>query len=116
MQFSRKEQEDKEVGMYYTPKENYPFDPLSKKQIEVFGGTFSNESDADALLKINPLVIIPSPVVKSKKNHNNLETPQQENINPIIYSSPIGPLSFLNSTVPLPPNPIFVDFLKTCSK
>ena len=117
MQFSRETKTDMEVGMYYTPKTQYPYDPLSKKQMEVFGYTFSNESNADALLKINPIPAISLPVTNKNKNyHQNVEPPQQSYIEPIKYSSPIGPLPFLHSTVPQSPNPTFVDFLKACSK
>ena len=55
MQGTREEELDNEIGMYYTPKVYHPFDSLSKQQMEVFGYTFSKESNADALLKISPI-------------------------------------------------------------
>lgn len=114
MQFNREEKVDKEVGMYYTPAAEHPFDPLSKKQMEIYGGTFSTESNTEALLKINPISNSINPSVPSK----NIVNPQPQTyfVEPLTYSKPIGPLPFLSSTVPQSPDPTFVDFLKACSK
>jgi len=103
MQVTREEKLEKETGMYYTPIADYPYDPLSRQQIEVFGCTFSKESNADALNKMIP-IYISKPSVASKINYKSVEEPQP-------YSSPIGPLSFLRTTVPQTPDPTFVDFL-----
>jgi hypothetical protein len=103
MQVTREEELDKETGMYFTPKADHPFDPLSQQQIEVFGHTFSKESNADTLYKITP-IYISKPYIAPKINYQAVEEPQT-------YSSPIGPLPFLRNTVPQSPDPIFVDFL-----
>jgi hypothetical protein len=110
MQLNR---EDKENGMYYTTKNDYPFDPISKKQMEIFGNTFTKESNAQALIKINP--IPPNNIKVTPKNNN------QQNINPQTidvqtYSRPIGPLTFLRTTVPQYPEQTFLKFLEACSK
>ena len=105
MQLKREEELDKETGMYYTPKAAHPYDSLSYKQFEVFGGLFSIESNADALHKIIP-IHISKPYVAPKINYQFVEEPH-----PQLYSSPIGPLTFLGTTVPQAPDPSFVDFL-----
>jgi hypothetical protein len=106
MKFIREEKADTEIGMYYTPKEKYPFDPLSQKQIEVFGGTFEIVDNVNALIKLNPIC------VKSAVTYNYY--PQI--IEPKMYSAPIGPLSFLNSTVPYKPKKEDLDFLDYFSR
>jgi hypothetical protein len=132
MQYTRNEKEDKEVGMYYTPIEKYPFDALSEQQVKVYGYTFSKESNADALQKISPIYIsqpIETPKINQFKRVSNKLIPDYQNtrvsvsadsfikFTPFIqderpmYDKPIGPLSFLMNTVPQAPNPIFVDYL-----
>ncbi len=106
MQDTKEEKLDKETGMYYTPKADHPFDPISQQQIEVFGHTFSKESNADALRKISP-IYISKPYVAPKINYQAVEVPQTQSV----YSGPIGPLPFLRNTVPPSPNQTFVDFL-----
>jgi hypothetical protein len=104
MQATKEEELDTETDMYYTPKANHPFDPLSQQQMDVYGHTFSKESNTDALHKISPIYISkPSdtPTIK----YEFMEEPPT-------YSIPIGPLPFLRNTVPQSPNPTFVDFLK----
>jgi hypothetical protein len=125
MQLKREEQNDKEGDMYYTPIAEHPFDTLSKKQIEVFGYTFSIESNADALLKISPIstdrhISVPP---KNTINHKTLDhktldhkTVDSQTLDSQPYSKPIGPLSFLGTTVPQAPDPTFVNFLQACSK
>jgi hypothetical protein len=105
MQVTKEEELDKETDMYYTPKAEHPFDPLSQQQIEVFGHTFSKESNADALHKITP-IYISKPYVAPKINYQAVEEPKTQ-----CYSCPIGPLPFLRNTVPQSPDPTFVGFL-----
>lgn len=114
MQFNREEKVDKEVGMYYTPAAEHPFDPLSKKQMEIYGGTFSTESNTEALLKINPISTGTHLSMPSKNIVN--PQPQTCSVESLTYSKPIGPLPFLSSTVPQSPDPTFVNYLKACSK
>ena len=103
MQTTREEKIDKEIGMYYTPVAKHPFDIKSQKQMEVFGGTFSIESNLDALKKINPIYTT-MPNSATTQNYHYVE---EQNI----YSKAIGPSSFLRNTVPQSPDPTFVDFL-----
>lgn len=110
MQFNRV---DKETGMYYTTKNEYPFDPISKKQMEIFGNTFSKESNAEALIKIIP---IPGNNIKFTPKSNNQQNINPQTIDVQTYSRPIGPLTFLSTTVPQYPEPTFVKFLEACSK
>ena len=110
MQVTREEKLDTETGMYYTPKADHPFDPLSQQQIEVFGHTFSKESNVDALHKISP-IYISKPYVAPKINYQAVEVPQTQIQTQTDYSGPIGPLQFLRNTVPQSPNQTFVDFL-----
>jgi hypothetical protein len=131
MQNTRNEKEDKEIGMYYTPIEKYPFDELSQQQIKVYGHTFSKESNADALQQISP-IYISQPYDTSISQFNRVSNkliPDYQNTRVIVsadsfikftpfvqddipmYNKPIGPLSFLMNTVPQAPNPIFIDFL-----
>ncbi len=100
-------EQDLEIDMFYCVKNKYPFDPLSKKQMEVYGHTFSIESNAEAILNLHPPIII-----------NDKVTPiqYQDETQPKAYSAPIGPMTFLYSTVPHAPNPTFVNFLQACSK
>jgi hypothetical protein len=133
MQLKREEQNDKEGYMYYTPIVEHPFDTLSKKQIDVFGYTFSIESNADALLKNKPLNSQQiSPIStgrhirmppKNMINHKTVDsqtvdsqTVDSQTLDSQPYSKPIGPLSFLGTTVPQAPEPTFVNFLQACSK
>jgi hypothetical protein len=132
MQYTRKEKEDTEISMYYTPIEKHPFDPLSQRQVEVYGYTFSKESNMDALQKISPIYIsqpIETPKIKQFKRISNKLIPDYHNTRVIagedsfikftpfiqyegpMYDKPIGPLPFLMNTVPQTPNPIFVDYL-----
>ncbi len=113
MQLKKEEQQDKENGMYYTPKIDHPFDPLSQQQMEVFGGIFSKESNADALQKNSP-IYISKPYVAPKINYLTVEEPQPNSspIRPLPFGPlPFGPLSFLRTTVPQTPDSTFVDFL-----
>ena len=133
MQFNRENQTDKEVGMYYTPIEECPFDPLSKKQMDTYGGIFSTESNAEALLKIKPLSlqqinpistcrhlrmppknIVDQQPVDPQLSNPQFVDPQFADLQP--YSKPIGPLTFLGTTVPQAPEPTFVNFLQAYSK
>ena len=98
--------EDIENGMYYTIRNKYPYDPLSMKQMEIYGHTFSKESNADALHKISP-IHISQPCGLPKINYQAVDVPHTQSV----YSGPIGPLSFLRNTVPQPPDPTFMDFL-----
>ena len=98
--------EDIENGMYYTIRNKYPYDPLSMKQMEIYGHTFSKESNTDALHKISP-IHISKPYVLPKINYQAIDVPHTQSV----YSGPIGPLSFLRNTVPQPPDPTFMDFL-----
>jgi len=113
MKSNRKENTDKEIDMYYSTKNKYPFDSLSKKQMEVFGCTFSNESNIESLIKINPIPILPTKLLPKCKDLSIIEQPTLELKT---YPSPIGPLSFLNNTVPQQPDRTFVNFLEACSK
>ena len=106
MQTTREEKLDQETNMYYTPTAEHPFDSLSQQQMEVYGHTFSEESNADALHKISP-IYISKPYVAPKINYKAVEVPPTQSD----YSVPIGPLPFLRNTVPQSPDPIFVDFL-----
>ena len=103
---------NKETDMYYTPEADHPFDPLSEQQIKVFGYTFSQESNADALQKITP-IYISKPYVAPKINYQAVEVPQTQTQTQTqsVYSGPIGPSSFLKNTVPQSPDPTFMDFL-----
>jgi hypothetical protein len=117
MQFNREEKVDKEIGMYYTPTAEHPFDPLSKKQMDVWGGTFLPEpanlvpdlkntrmmAYSDSFIKFTPYIKVDKPI-----SDNPIES--------ITYSKPIGPLSFLSSTVPQSPEPAFLNYLKAFSK
>lgn len=98
--------EDIENRMYYTIRNKYPYDPLSMKQMEIYGITFSKESNADTLHKISP-IYISKPYVLPKINYQAADIPHTQSV----YSDPIGPLSFLRNTVPQPPDPTFMDFL-----
>ena len=96
--------EDMENGMYYTVRNKYPYDPLSMKQMEIYGHTFSNESNV--LHKISP-IHIRKPYIAPKINYQAIDVPHTQSV----YSGPIGPVSFLRNTVPQPPDPTFMDFL-----
>jgi hypothetical protein len=100
-------EQDLEIDMFYCVKNKYPFDSLSKIQMEVYGHTFSTESNAEAILNFHPPIII-NDEVKSA----NYEIEEQQKT----YAMPIGPMSFLCSTIPHAPNPTFVNFLQACSK
>jgi len=100
--------EDIENGMYYTIKNKHPYDPQSIKQMEIFGFTFSNQSNVYALHKISP-IYISKPNIVLPENYQYVEEPQTYNI-------PIAPTSFLRNTIPQVPNPAFVNFLQACSK
>jgi len=101
-------EQDPENYMYYNLKNKYPFDPLSLKQMDVFGGTFSNEINKEALIRVSPVYLTNSRTTFGAYN--------QEIIKSIPYSAPIGPLSFLNSTVPLRPHKDDLDFLDFLSR
>jgi hypothetical protein len=108
MKTTREEKEDTETGMYYTSKSEYPYDLLSQKQMDVYGFTFSKQSNVDALHKISP-IYISKPNIVLPENYKNVEEQQT-------YYKPIGPTSFLRNTVPQAPDPTFVNFLQACSK
>lgn len=123
MQCNRENKTDKEVGMYYTPIEECPFDPLSKKQMDIYGGIFSTESNAEALLKIKPLNLQQINPISTGRHlrmpPTNIVDPQfadPQFADPQPYSKPIGPLTFLGTTVPQAPEPTFVNFLQAYSK
>jgi len=106
-QVSVPSEQDPEIDMFYTIKNKYPFDPLSKKQMEVYGHTFSIDSNVEAMLNFHPPII-----VNNRVRYANYEIEEQ----PRVYAAPIGPMSFLCSTIPRDPNPTFVNFLQACSK
>lgn len=108
MKTTREEKEDAETGMYYTSKSEYPYDLLSQKQMDVYGFTFSKQSNVDALHKISP-IYISKPNIVLPENYQYVEEPQT-------YYKPIGPTSFLRNTVPQAPDPTFINFLQACSK
>lgn len=96
-------EQDPENYLYYNLKNKYPYDPKSIKQMEVFGGTFTNEINNEELIRVSPVCLTNSRTIYSAYN--------QENIKPITYSAPIGPMSFLSSTVPHRPQKDYLDFL-----
>lgn len=101
--------QDPESYMYYNLRNKFPFDYLSIKQMEIFGGTFSIDSNKDALIKISPINSIQSsPVIYGPYNQQIVESQP--------YLEPIGPLSFLSSTVPYKPKKEDLDFLDSFSK
>jgi len=106
-QDSAPSEQDLEIDMFYTIKNKYPFDPLSKKQMEIYGHTFSIDSNVEAMLNFHPPII-----VNDRVRYGNYEIEEQ----PRTYATPIGPMSFLCSTIPRAPNPTFVNFLQACSK
>ena len=100
-------EQDIEKDMFYTIKNKYPFDTLSTTQMDVYGFTFSKESNINALHKISP-IYISKPNIVLPENYQYVEEPQT-------YNKPIGPTSFLRNTVPQAPDPTFVNFLQACS-
>jgi hypothetical protein len=95
--------QDIEDDMYYTIKKKYPYDQLSIKQMDIFNVTFSMESNKEALIKLNPLVYY-------KLNPDIYGSFSQPIYYQQPYSSPIGPLSFLRSTIPYKPKKEDLDF------
>jgi hypothetical protein len=104
-------EQNPENYMYYNLRNTHPFDPISLKQMEVFGGIFSNENNKETLLRVLPRYFT-----------NYSYTYNQEMVKPIpyseqnTYSEPIGPLPFLSSTVPYKPKKQDLDYLDFCSK
>ncbi len=101
-------EQDPENYMYYNLKNKYPFDPLSLKQMDVFGGTFSNEINKEALIRVSPVCLTNSRTTFGAYN--------EEVVKSVPYSAPIGPLSFLSSTVPYRPQKNDLDFLDYLSR
>lgn len=110
-QFSKQvKSQDQEETMYSSKIHCFPpFDPLSKIQMGVFGGLFSVEykkhTKEENMRSID-----------SKHSPLPMFGSYDQEVKSLTYPLPIGPLTFLASTIPPPVDPVALRHLEKCAK